>query len=384
MTFDPGGVRTARVSRIVLSDFRSYGALDVATGAGRTIVVTGENGSGKTNLLEAISMFAQGRGLRRADLAACARRPGSGGFAVSVELATPDGALQFGTALEPAQGEAPAQRRHRLDREPVSSARAFADHLRIVWLTPAMDSLFSGAPGERRRFLDRLVLAVDAEHGTRVAALERALRQRNRVLEDGYRADTSWLEAIEREVAALAVAVASARQETVARLAALLAARRDSAFPWAEIALAGEIEALCAEHPALEVEDRYRAMLRASRGQDAAAGRTLVGPQSSDLLVRHGPKTTEAALCSTGEQKALLVGLILAHARLVAEGSGLAPVILLDEIAAHFDARRRTALFAELAGLPSQVWMTGADEAAFAELHEARHLRVVPGHVTVD
>ena len=367
--------------RLVLQDYRSYPALDLSVTAG-TIVVTGENGSGKTNLLEAISLFAQGRGLRRADLAACARQGGAGGFAVSIEVAAADGVRQFGTGLDPAVGSDAAVRRHRVDREPAASARAFADDLRLVWLTPAMDSLFNGSPGERRRFLDRLVLAIDAEHGTRVAALERALRQRNRVLEDGARADGGWLDAIEREVAELAVAVAAARAETVRRLDVLVGARRDTAFPHAHVALIGDIEAWCAELPALEVEDRYRAALKASRPQDAAARRTLLGPHTADLLVRHGPKATDASLCSTGEQKALLVALVLAHAHLVTDTSGIPPVILLDEIAAHFDAPRRAALFDELACLRSQVWMTGAEVSAFDPIGaDAQRLRVTPGRV---
>ena len=370
------------IRRLILADFRSYPALDLAITA-KLVAVVGDNGSGKTNLIEAISMLAQGRGLRRADLGDCVRRGGAGGFAVSVELAHPDGTVRLGTGLEPAPDGGPAQRRHRVDREPVASARAFADHLRLVWLTPAMDQLFAGSPGERRRFLDRLVLAVDAEHGTRVAAMERALRQRNRVLED-QRADAAWLDAIEREVAQIGVAVAAARVETLAKLETLLRGRDASPFPWAVVALAGEIEALCAAHPALEVEDRYRAMLKASRGRDAAAGRTLVGPQAADLLVRHGPKDVEARLCSTGEQKALLVGLVLAHARLVADLSGIAPIVLLDEIAAHLDESRRAALFYELDGLPGQVWMTGADAGAFAPLGEkAQRLQVTPGVVSV-
>lgn len=370
------------IRRLVLADFRSYAALDLAITA-KLVVVTGDNGSGKTNLIEAISMLAQGRGLRRADLSDCVRRGGTGGFAVSVELDTPAGGVQLGTGLEPASDGAPAQRRNRVDREPVGSARAFADHIRLVWLVPAMDQLFAGSPGERRRFLDRLVLAVDAEHGTRVAAMERALRQRNRVLEDGARADGAWLDAIEREVAQIGVAVAAARVETLAKLEALLRGRDSSPFPWAVVALAGEIEALCAAHPALEVEDRYRAILKAARPRDAAAGRTLIGPQAADLLVRHGPKDVEAGLCSTGEQKALLVGLVLAHARLVADLSGIAPIVLLDEIAAHLDEQRRAALFGELEGLPGQVWMTGADASAFAPLGErAQQLFVTPGTVS--
>ncbi len=366
------------LQRLVLADFRSYPAVDLAV-TGKLVVVGGENGSGKTNLLEAISMFAQGRGLRRADLGDCARRGGAGGFAVSLEVAGFDGMVRLGTGLDPATEGIPAQRRHRVDREPVASARVFADHLRLVWLTPAMDQLFNGSPGERRRFLDRLVLAVDSEHGTRVAAMERALRQRNRVLEDGSRADAAWLDAIEREVAELAVAVAAARTETVARLEPR---RAGSGFPWAKIALAGDIEDLCAAHPALEVEDRYRALLKGARARDAAAGRTLIGPQAADLLVRHGPKDVEAGLCSTGEQKALLVGLVLAHARLVADLSGIAPIVLLDEIAAHLDEARRAALFRELDALPGQVWMTGADGSAFAPLDgRCQRLVVEPGRV---
>ncbi len=375
----PGAAPAIR--RLVLADFRSYPALDLAVD-GRMVVVTGENGSGKTNLLEAISMLAQGRGLRRAELSACARVGSSGGFAVSAEIDAGRGRLQLGTGLEPAVGAQPAVRRFRLDREPVGSARAFADHLRLVWLTPAMDGLFGGPPGERRRFLDRLVLAVDAEHGARVSALERALRGRNRLLEDG--GERAWLDAIEREVAELAVAVAAARGEAVTRLAALIGGDADegSPFPWADVRLEGEVETLCTTRTALEAEDRYRALLREGRARDAAAGRTLIGPQASDLVVRHGPKNQEAALCSTGEQKALLVGLVLAHARLVAALSGLAPVVLLDEIAAHFDATRRLALFAALEGLNSQVWMTGADEAVFAPLDgRAQVLRVAPGRV---
>ena len=375
-------LRGKGLRRLVLSDFRSYAALDIAVPA-HMVVVTGENGSGKTNLVEAISLFAQGRGLRRADLATCARRGGDGGFAISVEVAAPSGAVQLGTGLEcSAEPGIPAARRFRVDREPVSSARAFTDHLRLVWLTPAMDGLFSASPGERRRFLDRLVLAVDAEHGTRVAAMERALRQRNKVLENGWRADPAWLAAIEREVASLGVAVAAARSDTVERLGALLAERRDATFPWAAVALTGDIEALCARHPALDVEDRFRAILKANRNADAGAGRALIGPQAADLAVRHGPKDVEAGLCSTGEQKALLIGLVLAHARLVADLSGIAPVILLDEIAAHLDAARRRTLYDELAALSGQVWMTGADVHTFEGVEPgALRLRVTPGRV---
>jgi DNA replication and repair protein RecF len=364
----PSSLRHPQVRRLVLADFRSYAALDLDIDA-RLVALTGENGAGKTNVLEALSMFTPGRGLRRADLSELARIGGSGRWAVSITLESDGHDLQLGTGIEPLDGS--LARRCRIERAPVGSARAFADHLRLVWLTPAMDGLFSGPAGDRRRFLDRLVLAVDSEHGTRVNALERALRNRNRLLEEGLR-DAHWLDAAERELAELAVAVSAARHETVTRLAALIAAERDEAspFPWAEVSLQGEIEAMIGERPALEIEDHYRGLLRAHRGRDAAAGRTLIGPQASDLVVLHGPKQAEAGRCSTGEQKALLVGLVLAHARLVAAMTGMAPIVLLDEIAAHFDPRRRAALYAELGRLGSQVFMTGADPSAFAEMGE--------------
>jgi DNA replication and repair protein RecF len=369
------------VRRLILADFRSYRALDLAINAG-LVVFHGENGAGKTNLLEALSFLTPGRGLRRAELAECARSGGGGTFALSVELATSHGEVQLGTGTE-LQADGILLRRFRCNREPIASIRAFADHVRVVWLIPAMDGLFTGAASERRRFLDRLVLAVDADHGTRVNALERALRNRNRLLEEGG-GDRLWLDAAERELAELAVAVAAARHETVTRLAALIARDKDTAspFPFAELALKGEVEMLAAGRPALEAEDCYRDMLRDNRGRDAAAGRALTGPHTADLLVRHGPKGVEAARASTGEQKALLVGLVLAHASLVAELSGLKPLVLLDEIAAHFDSSRRHALFDRLEGLGAQVFMTGTDRDVFAPLEgRAQMLRVEGGMV---
>jgi DNA replication and repair protein RecF len=385
MSFSPEGVmvRRPKVRRLTLADYRSYESLDLAV-EGDLIVLAGENGAGKTNILEAISLLAPGRGLRRADLADCAREGGHGGWAVSVELDDGDYRVQLGTGRENADSSQPQSRKCRIDRAPVGSARAFADHARVVWLTPSMDGLFTGPAGDRRRFLDRLVLAVDAEHGPRVTALERALRNRNRLLEDRY-CEAAWLDAAEREIASIAVAVAAARSETVSRLASLIQSTRDetSPFPWAGLALAGELEAIIPDMPALQVEDRYRAMLQASRARDAAAGRTLIGPQASDLVVRHGPKNADASRSSTGEQKALLVGLVLAHARLVASMSGIVPLVLLDEIAAHFDPLRRAALFDSLSELGAQVWMTGADPSAFADLGDrATMLRVTPGQVT--
>ena len=369
---NPDGAHPARrrplVRRLMLKDFRSYAALDLAI-EGRLVVLCGENGAGKTNLLEALSLLAPGRGLRRAELAECARRGGAGGFALSVEVDENGELHQLGAGWSPGDGEDGAERLNRIDRAPVASSRAFSEHVRVVWLTPAMDSLFPGPASERRRFLDRFVLAIDPSHGARVGQFERALRGRNRLLEEDRR-NASWLDAIEREAAELGVAIAAARLDCVSRLEALIAAERDDAspFPWARLALEGEVEALAANGPALEAEDRYRAMLRNNRGRDAAAGRTLIGPHVGDLAVRHGPKDAPAASASTGEQKALLVGLVLAHARLVAEMSGIAPIALLDEIAAHFDPKRRAALFDALTRLGGQAFLTGADPAAFARL----------------
>jgi DNA replication and repair protein RecF len=372
--------RRPMARRLMLGDFRSYVSLDVAL-EGELIVFCGENGAGKTNLLEALSLFAPGRGLRRAELAACARIGGSGGFAISIEVEDEGAVHQLGVGLEPGDGDKPGERLNRIDRAPVASARAFADHLRLVWLTPTMDGLFVGPASERRRFLDRLVLAIDPNHGARVSAFERALRGRNRLLEEGAR-NTHWLDALEREAAELGVAVAAARRECVDRLAASIARDRDedSPFPWAALTLEGEVETLAAENPALVAEDRYRALLGDGRARDAAAGRALVGPHLSDLVIFHGPKGAPAALSSTGEQKALLVGLALAHARLVADMSGVAPIALLDEATAHFDPRRRAALFTALERVGSQVFVTGADPAAFAELgNRARLYEVTPG-----
>jgi DNA replication and repair protein RecF len=374
---------SAQLRRLTLTNFRSYHAAQIEIGAG-AVVLVGPNGAGKTNLLEAVSFLAPGRGLRRATLDEVAFTEGDGSWAVAADVEGALGLASLGTGIEtPASEGSAALRRCRIDREAVASVAAFADHVRVIWLIPAMDSLFNGPASERRRFLDRLVLAVDAEHGSRVAALERALRSRNRLLEEA-RPDPHWLDAIEHETAELAVAVAALRGETAARLQAAIDDRREqaSSFPAAAIALDGWMEKLLPEQPAVEVEDRYRAVLRANRARDAAAGRTLDGAHLTDLKVTYVPKGIAAADASTGEQKALLIGLVLAHAGLIAALSGFAPVLLLDEVVAHLDPARRVALYGELERLGAQVFMTGADPAAFAEIEErAQIFEVSPGLV---
>jgi DNA replication and repair protein RecF len=276
-----------------------------------------------------------------------------------------------------------ARRSVRVNRAVAGSADAFLEHLRVIWLTPAMDGLFTGPASERRRFLDRAVLAIDRRHGTRVNAFERATRGRNKLLAEP-RHDARWLDAIETEMAELAVAIAAARREWASQIAALIAGGEPaSPFPWAEVALEGTLEHWLDGHTASATEDLYRADLEGERPRDAHAGRTLMGPHLSDLRVRHGPKHAAAETCSTGEQKALLIGLTLAEARLAARINGETPIVLLDEIAAHLDETRRAALFALLDELGCQTFMTGTDEAVFAPLGErVERLAVSDGTVS--
>jgi DNA replication and repair protein RecF len=374
----------ARIRRFSLSNFRSYRAASLHVDA-QLVVLCGPNGAGKTNLIEAISFLAPGRGLRRATLDEVAFAEGDGSWAVAAELEGALGLATLGTGVErPLSEDATIARKCRIDGEPVPSTAAFADHLGVLWLTPAMDGLFGGPASERRRFLDRLVLAVDGTHQSRVNALDRSLRSRNRLLEQPN-ADPHWLDAVEHETAEVAIAVAAARAETVRRLAAALMRNRDPAspFPWAGVALNGWVENALMEQAASDVEDRYRAVLRANRARDAAAGRTTDGPHLSDLEVLYGPKGIAAAQASTGEQKALLIGLVLAHAKLVAEMTRHAPLLLLDEVVAHLDPGRRAALYDALAALETQVWMTGADPAPFSAVtSRAQMFSVSPGRVT--
>lgn len=370
------------VERIALTGFRNYAAAELETGP-EPVVLIGANGAGKTNLLEAVSLLAPGQGLRGAAFADL----GSGGAAawsVAARVHSQFGSIDIGTGVQPAPG-APERsgRLVRIDGETKPGSGVLADYVEMVWVTPAMDGLFTGPASDRRRFLDRLILCFDPSYRTRAGRFDRAMASRNRLLSDGF-GNEAQLEGFEVVMAETGVAIAAARAEAVAALAAVIGARRqrdgDSPFPWSQIALEGALERDLAAHPAVDVEDRYLALLRRGRERDRAAGRTLEGPHRSDLVVGHGPNQMAARLCSTGEQKALLVGLVLAHARLVAERrDGLAPILLLDEISAHFDEARRAALFEEILHLGAQCWMTGTDQNSFAALAGKANFQRVTG-----
>jgi DNA replication and repair protein RecF len=369
-----------RLTRLRLTNFRNYAALDLPLHP-RPIVFAGDNGAGKTNLLEAISLLAPGRGLLRATYEEITREGSEGGFAVHATLDGAFGVVEIGTGT--AGYSAPdGSRRTRINGAAAKSAEAMLEWVRVVWLTPAMDALFTGPAADRRRFLDRLVLAIDPGHGQRALDYEKAMRGRNRLLAEDSR-DHGWLAAIEAQMAETGVAIAAARVELLRLLAAMIERMPgDGPFPQADIALSGTVEGAIAKSPATEVEETYRRRLAEGRAGDRASGRTLEGPHRSDLLVRHRPKDMAAEYCSTGEQKALLVGIVLSHARLAGEISGQVPLVLLDEIAAHLDQRRRAALFSILEDIGCQAFMTGTEASLFFSLAgKAQFLTVDKGRV---
>ncbi|MGI9404789.1 MAG: DNA replication/repair protein RecF [Hyphomicrobiaceae bacterium] len=359
-------IRTLR-----LTNFRNYANLTLDL-TPDPVVLVGSNGAGKTNLLEAVSLLAPGQGLRRAPYPELGRIDGAGDWAVSADIETADGPVNIGTGLPYAGGSARGGRIVRINQETVSGSGALADYLEMVWLTPAMDGLFTGPAGDRRRFLDRLILCFDPGYRARAGQFERAMRQRNRLLEMDHAAPAMF-EGLELQMAETGVAMAATRNEAVQQICATIAERRltspDSPFPWAELNLDGTVENWLHEMPAVDAEDAYIRQLAADRPRDRAAKRTLSGPHRSDLLVGHGPKDMPAKVCSTGEQKALLINLVLAHAALAKQAhDGGAPILLLDEIAAHLDEIRRAALFAEILNLGCQAWLTGTDQSAFGPL----------------
>jgi DNA replication and repair protein RecF len=344
------------LARLVLTDFRNHADAVIAPGPG-FVVLTGENGAGKTNILEAVSLLAPGRGLRRAALGEMARQGGPGGFGVAASLlparTAEHEAIQIATGTQPA---APERRIVRIQGAPVA-ATALSEWLSVLWLTPAMDRLFVEPASERRRFLDRLTLALNPGHAVHSNRYEAAMRARNRLLADDLPPDPDWLTALEAQMAEHGAAIDLARRETVDLLAGALAEQPEGPFARAGLTLDGWTGGGAT----------LAADLARGRSRDAAAARALVGPHRTDLAVTHLGKGQAAALCSTGEQKALLLGLILAHADLVAARTGHAPILLLDEVAAHLDPSRRTALFERLTG-KGQVWMTGTEDALFSAL----------------
>ncbi|WP_094075789.1 DNA replication/repair protein RecF [Notoacmeibacter marinus] len=354
------------ITALRLTNFRSHSELSLRLDR-RHVVLFGENGAGKTNILEAVSLLSPGRGFRRATYADMAAK-GASGFAIHASLDGPVGPAEIGTgtiaggAFGSASANGEGGRRVRINgaSEP---AEAMAEWLRVVWLLPSMDGLFSGGASDRRRFLDRMVLAIDPSHGRRALAYEKAMRQRNRLFADDVR-DDLWYESVEAELAEAGLPILEARQ----RLVSVLQAQIDrlpepSPFPKSDLTLLPGFE-----DDVPETIDAYREALAAGRYRDRAAGRALVGPHRADLMVQHRPKAMAARLCSTGEQKALLIGLVLAHARLTAAQTEMTPILLLDEVAAHLDAGRRAALFDILDELGSQAWMTGTDGHLFADL----------------
>jgi DNA replication and repair protein RecF len=369
------------VTRLVLTDFRCYARLRLEIDA-RPVVLFGPNGAGKTNVLEALSLLTPGRGLRRAQLSEMRRWAAvpNAAWAVAATVATPRRPVEIGTGEGPGEG-AGARRVVKIDGARVGGPSALAGVVHAVWLTPEMDRLFEDGAASRRRFLDRLVYGFDPGHAARVGSYERAMRERARLLRAGPH-DSAWLGALEERMAADGVAIAAARRDVVARLGAALASA-SGPFPSAEVAVSGRIEGWLADVPALDAESRFRALLEESRADDAATGGAADGPHKSALKVRHRGTGVPAERCSTGEQKALVVAIVLASAELQTQERGAAPLVLLDEVAAHLDEDRRQALFERVLDLGAQAWLTGTDGAVFAALEaQAQFFRVADATVT--
>ena len=372
------------VARLQLTDFRSYAGAAIETDS-RPVVLSGPNGVGKTNLLEALSFLAPGRGLRRARLAEVDRREAAGTrpWALAVRLGSadgdPGGDCDIGTGRD---SEDPARERRtlRIDGVPQRGQTGLAERIALLWLTPQMDGLFLDSRSARRRFLDRLVLAFDTGHGTRLNAYEQATAERLRLLRGGIaKGETeSWLSSLEQQIAEQAVAIAAARLDLVARLGQVLETA-EGPFPRPALALAGEVESWLEQMPALAAEERLRLRLAENRGLDAEAGRALIGPHRSDLAARFAASGMPAGDCSTGEQKALIIAILLGQAKLMAEKPGRLPILLLDEIAAHLDENRRRALFEALLDLGVQAWLTGTERSLFAPFAERAQFFAVAG-----
>jgi DNA replication and repair protein RecF len=358
---------SVRLTRLALENFRNYASVALQLD-GRHVCLYGANGSGKTNLIEAVSMLSPGRGLRGADLVDIIRRPPDGvaarAWALSADLR--DGEVDRKLSLTLELDEAGRSKRIAKLDGAVTTQSELGDLVRVIWLTPSMDRVFAGSAGDRRRFFDRQVLAHFPSHGTAGAAYEKAMRQRNALMEQG-RPDPAWLDALEQNMAQAGAVMAAHRADALKRMQAAIAARPEGAFPKAILDLDGAVEKRAAAGADVaEIERELAAALRASRVRDQVAGRALEGVHRTDLRVVHAPKGLPADRCSTGEQKALLIGLILANAQALFERDfAPSPLLLLDEAAAHLDSSRRAALYDELAALGGQAWLTGTDRSLF-------------------
>jgi DNA replication and repair protein RecF len=368
---EASGGRTARLSveELKLTDFRNYARASLSLDA-RPVVLVGDNGAGKTNLMEAVSLLAATQGLRGRPYGELARKDGPGSWAVAARVMSLEGEIEIGTGFGLDGSQESTGRAVRIAGKE-QGAGTLGYYMQVVWLVPEMDGLFTGPAAERRRFLDRLMLAIDPRMREPRGRFERAMRQRNRLvqLREG---SPSHFAGLEEQMAEAGVAIAAARVDAVTRLSNLIERTRDergpSPFPWAGLKLEGTLETALGNRPAVEVEDDYVSLLSETRDRDRAAGRALAGPHLSDLVVSHGPRAAPAADCSSGEQKALLLGLVLAKTSLIKSLVRACPIVLLDEVAAHLDETRREALFGEILRLGAQAWMTGTDRVTFASL----------------
>jgi len=374
--------KTLSIASLSLNHFRNYTHVRLET-TGEPVVLTGRNGAGKTNILEAISLLTPGRGIRRAKISEIDNRNDAGqAWSVAANLTGMRGDIKVGTGRDPANtNEINEKRIIRIDEKPARNQAELARHFAIIWLTPQMEQLFQEGASAARKFLDRLVYSFDPEHAARINEYDFAMRERNKLLQYD-RPDAVWMEALEQTMAETGAAIANARIHTVEHLNSAIQ-QSELSFPKAHIIITGMIEDLLKlGTPAVQIEEDFKSILKAGRRQDAAAGRTLSGVHRSEMRVNHVLKQMPAEVCSTGEQKALLLSMVLAQARAGAQWHGVVPVLLLDEVIAHLDATRRLELFEEICQIGAQTWMTGTDIAPFAELKgKAQYYQIDNGHV---
>ena len=358
------------IKQLKLHNFRCYESATLNDLSNRLIVLHGKNGVGKTNILEAVSLLSPGRGLRSARVMDIQNTAISEAWAVASILNASYGEVRLGTGLDTKSKKGREKRTVRINGQPLKSQAKLGEHLSCIWLTPQMDRLFMDSGRERRKFLDRMVFTFDSGHSGRVIRYENALSQRSKLLRDGQN-DDSWLSALEQQMAETGIAIAAARLDFCQRLQAANNSEIDKYFPKAKIFIKGNIEELLWSMPAIEVEDRFKQELKNSRERDAITGGSIIGPHKSELSVIYETKNMRADQCSTGEQKALLIGIILAHSRLIKAERGVPPIVLLDEVAAHLDENRRNALYEILHDLGAQCWLTGTDKTLFSDIEES-------------